>query len=536
MDDAFSAAGVREIVDRLVHEVKPEYFVSKRWFGSKGRTIRGYRMIDFALLQGAPDPLGVLLLEITYAEADPELYQLPLAFRAAERVPAAIKDQPEGAAVVAPTPDGDIWAYDAFVDDAFCVALYRSMSDDATLEAEDGAIASRHIPGRMEVSDVCSIRRISTEQSNTSIVYNDRLIFKAFRKLAAGRNPDFDVPYYLTTHTDFQYVPKVAGYIEYQPRQPEAQAISLAVLQDFVPNQGDGYTNALNRVRAFFAAVLPLIEGQARYTEQERAEQASRCAGDTPREVRRLGYITGLMHNALASHTDLPDFRPEPVTGRDTERWEANIAGLIEQVIGGARAGMDDMPADHRDTLRPVVDHEPAFLDMVPGLSVLVREGCHKTRCHNDYHLGQVLKIGDDFMILDFEGEPARGLAERQAKYCPLRDVAGMLRSLDYAAYAVLFEVWAERQADEAERSELERWALAWEKAARDAFLEGYCDSTSRHTGPRFMPADPAAFRQVVKILEVEKAFYELKYEFNNRPTWIPVPARGLLRLLRGEG
>jgi maltose alpha-D-glucosyltransferase/alpha-amylase len=238
------------------------------------------------------------------------------------------------------------------------------------------------------------------------------------------------------------------------------------------------------------------------------------------------------MHNALASNSELPDFRPEPVTRPDTKRWEESIAGLIKQVIQAAQAKMVDLPPRDQYLLHLVFTNEPAFLTMIAGLNALEREGCHKTRYHGDYHLGQVLKTGNAFTILDFEGEPARSLDERRAKHCPLKDVAGLLRSFNYAANAILFEVWKHRQSDSKEKAELEDWALAWEGVIRTAFLEGYRAATARHTGPRFIPADAMPFLQVVKIFEVEKAFYELNYEFNNRPTWIPIPARGLLRLL----
>ncbi len=254
-----------------------------------------------------------------------------------------------------------------------------------------------------------------------------------------------------------------------------------------------------------------------------------------PVEARRLGYITGLMHNALAAPTDLPEFQPEPITAEDIERWRRGIAGLIAMVMRKGRDRIDGLPVRERDLLGPVADGEATFLDMIDGLHVLEREGCCKTRCHGDYHLGQVLKTGDDYMLLDFEGEPARTLAERRAKHSPLKDVAGMLRSYNYAAYAALLEVWEARRSDEAERVELEGWALAWEAAARTAFLRGYVEATRLHDGPRFVPVDDAAFHQVVRIFEVEKAFYELEYEFNNRPTWVAVPASGLSSMLRTE-
>ena len=163
---------------------------------------------------------------------------------------------------------------------------------------------------------------------------------------------------------------------------------------------------------------------------------------------------------------------------------------------------------------------------------MLAESRCYKTRYHGDYHLGQVLRTGDDFIILDFEGEPARSLVERRAKHSPLKDVAGMLRSFSYASSAVLFEVWTEREWSVEEKKALQSWALLWEDLLTHQFLKGYCEAASLHTEPRYMPENHAAFQQVVKTFVVEKAFYELNYEFNSRPDWIPIPANGLLRLL----
>jgi maltose alpha-D-glucosyltransferase / alpha-amylase len=520
---------VRGIIGPLVRDIDPEYFRSKRWFGSKGRKITSCEVVDFELLE-ADDLLGMLLVKVSYARADPELYQLPLAFKPERRVPNAIKSQRDGAAFVVDTPEEKLWAYDAFAEDSVCVALYRGMFDDQEFESPAGKLVFRHVPGCMHSREVHTVKRISTEQSNTSIVYNDELILKAFRKLSAGPNPDFEVPYYLTTHTDFRFVPQVAGYIEYQTEG--APAISMGVLQDFVANEGDGYSNALTRVREYFTGVLSVLAEQPTYTAHEQASQASGCAGTMEEAMRRLGTITGLMHNALASETELPDFRSELVTRQDTGRWEEDIAGLIKQVMGAAQDRMPKLPPEQQELLGLIAENEVAFLEMIDGLDVLESEACHKTRCHGDYHLGQVLQTGSDFVILDFEGEPARTLTERRAKYSPLKDVAGMLRSFNYAAYAVLYQVWEERSSDEDERAELESWALAWEELARAAFLEGYCTATGEHSGPRFMPTDTNAFQQVIDIFQLEKAIYELNYEFNNRPTWIPIPARGVLRIL----
>lgn len=548
IEDSVGSLMAHDTLERLVRELHPRYFLSKRWFGSKSKTIQRCELVDVAVLQKDPDPLLMLMVKISYAAGGPELYQLPFAFKRTEDVPTTIKSQPEGEGVagVVQTSRGELWAYDAFAEDAFCVALYQSMYDGMRFQARDGTVVCQHTPEGMGSREVHSVKRIAGEQSNTSIVYDDTFIMKAFRKLWAGRNPDMEAPYYLTTHHDFPYVPRVAGFIEYRPARRNAdetesdegtaeRAVSVAVLQEFVANQGDGYTNALDRAHAYFVAVGSLVDTGQGQTTGDRSARALTLAGALPGEAQRLGYITGLMHNALASPTEAPEFRPETITARDIARWREDMVSLIATVIRRGRDRLGGLPERERSLLQPVADSEALFLGMVDGLDVLERQGCYKTRCHGDYHLGQVLKTGDDYILLDFEGEPARTLAERRAKRSPLRDVAGMLRSFNYAAYAALLEVWEARRSDEAERAELEGWALAWEEAARTAFLRGYVEATRLHDGPRFMPTGDAAFHQVVRIFEIEKAFYELEYEFNNRPTWIAVPASGLSHILRTE-
>lgn len=517
----------------LTQHIRPEYFQSKRWFGSKMRTIEGYRIIDVGFLDVESDTFCLLLVEVTYAGGDPEFYQLPLAFALAADVPATLQEQPEGIAFVVPTPDGDMCAYDAFEDDLFCAALYTGMADNRDFPMRHGTLLFRHLPGQMSELDVHAVKRIRTEQSNTSIIFNGQLILKTFRKLAVGRNPDFEVPHYLTAHTDFSYVPKVAGFIEYVGTHEGA--ISVGVLQDFVLNQGDGYTNALNRVREYFAQVLPYIDGHPDYTEADQREQAAAFAGTVPDIATRLGQITGQLHAALSGRTELEAFVPERITQEQVELWEENISTMISRVIQGIRGRLDDESPELQALLEPIARNEETFLTMVGGLGALVEEGCHRTRYHGDYHLGQVLHTDADFVILDFEGEPARTLEERRAKHSPLKDVAGMIRSFNYAVYSVLFEIWSERTLDEEEKRELEGWAFAWEGLAQRAFLDGYRETVRNPAGLQSVPVSDGVFEQVVQIFELEKAFYELAYEFNNRPGWVPIPATGILRLIQDE-
>lgn len=525
--EPLSGDWLRREISNLAARINPEYFKSKRWFGSKTRDITGYQVRDFELLDTGSDLLGLLLLEITYAEGEPELYQLPLSFKSKEHVPPSITIQSQGAALVIQTPAGEYWAYDAFSEDAICAELHRLIFDNSEYDLQQGKLVFRSLPGRLENREPASIKRISTEQSNTSIIYDNKFILKAFRKLSFGLNPDFEVPYYLTTETNFKYVPRVDGYIEYAP-QGQAQ-VSMGVLQDFMVNEGDGYNVTLDFVRHFFSNLRKYREIDQGQTVG-RADLTRELSGDYPMLAYRLGQITGEMHNALASQTDKPDFKPEPITQKDAANWEGAIGSLIQSVLASVNRQLPGLSPELQDLLRPVAANEQAYLDMAAGLDSLVAAEVHKTRFHGDYHMGQVLKTGPDFIILDFEGEPARTLEERRSKHTPLKDVAGLVRSFNYAAYAVLFEEW-EKITDPAARAELESWAQAWEELARQSFLNGYRDTTSHHTGPRFIPASPEVFQQALDIFQLEKAFYELNYEFNNRPTWVPIPAKGLLRI-----
>lgn len=513
----------------LAQRIRPEYFRSKRWFGSKTRTIQGFRVFDVGLLEADSEAFGILMLEIEYADGDSERYHVPLAFTLEDNVPPSVKDQAAGAAFIIPTPDGAVWAFDAFEDDRFCNALYQAMYDDRELRMSKGTLVFQATPESLTSREVHSLQRVTSEQSNTSTIFNGEFILKTFRKLSVGRNPDFEVPHYLTTRTNFAYVPKVAGFIEY--RSAGGEQISVGVLQVFVDNQGDGYTFTLNQVRDYFSQVLPFFDEHPVHVPEEEA-QAERYAGSLPNVMHTLGTITGEMHRALSLVTDVSAFEPERITEEDVAHWEENVASLVARVVRQVRERMSDLSRGEQELLYPVVEHESSFLQMVSGLDVLRQEGCYKTRYHGDYHLGQVLRTGDDFRILDFEGEPARTLAERRAKHCPLKDVAGMLRSLDYAAYAIFFEMSSEVHMEEDGRARLEIWARAWEDLAQRAFLDGYCRATSMNSGVPFMPRDSDSMARVVQIFEVEKAFYELAYEFNNRPTWVRIPAQGLLRIL----
>ena len=270
-------------LSELSQAVEPSYFKSKRWFGSKSRTMTGYRPLDVALLTDSLPLLALVILEIQYTEGEPELYHLPLALGRAELAPASIRDEPGAIAARLQADQNEFWLYDAFADESFCRMLYQGIYDNRQLTSQHGTFRFEPVQGRIESREVTSVKRISTEQSNTSVIYNNQLILKAFRKLSAGQNPDFEVPFFLTTHTNFKFVPGVAGYVEYHSN--DGQVYSVGALQDFIKNDGDGYTFTLDQLRSYFGQIAGAAPDTA---------SVARFAGDYP----------------TAGRSARPDYRP----------------------------------------------------------------------------------------------------------------------------------------------------------------------------------------------------------------------------------
>ena len=529
-----SGKWVREHIVDLVATLQPEYFKSKRWFGSKGRKIKSFGLIDFAVLSEQSVLTVLLLLRIGYQEGNTEFYHLPLLLQSAFDAPTTITSQPNAIAATLDTPQGELVAYDAFANEDFLRTFYHNMFENHQFESGlgEGRFVFANVAGRIDQPEVEAVKLIATEQSNTSVVYNGKLILKCFRKLAAGKNPDFEIPLFLTTNTDFRYVPKLAGYIEYE--QTKGNPVSIGVLQDFIKNNGDGYNFTLEHLRDFFKQLEPeLLAGSLQNLgDNARTERAQQLAAPYVGAARQLGQITGQLHNALASEEAQQDpaFVPELITAQDTNKWQASIEKLIDTIMDTATKYLANAPAELKQQLESIAANKQAYLDVVARVNELPQAGVNKIRYHGDYHLGQVLKTDEGFMVLDFEGEPARTLEERRAKYCPLKDVTGMLRSFDYAAYTVLFEQ-QEKLGEKVAAGELERWALAWEGVARTAFLAGYLEAVKANRGAKFLPDSPQALQQAMDVFETEKAFYELLYEINNRPNWIAMPLKGLQRI-----
>jgi len=477
----------------------PAFLPAQRWFGSKARTITSVTPRDLAALPDAPGTL--VLFDATYADGGREMYHIPI-------LPA---DQEPG-------------FRDAMDDPVFCLALVGGIRQGASLPGGQGtfrfaptAVLSEILPQGPEAAS-----RLRVEQSNTSIVYDSRAILKLFRKLESGPNPDFEITDFLTRQTTFRGIPRLAGSISYEAGSGEST--TLAVLQEFMPNQGDAWTVTLARLADYYAAAQETTEGE----DRGGGAFARTLADADAEEARRLGALAGELHMALGSATE-PALSPEPVTPTDIAIWRGAMQTYLDRAMHTLASAQENLPSAVRDLARQSFESAPGFHEFQAALELLGEESVSKIRIHGDYHLGQVLKVGDTFAILDFEGEPARPLEERRAKQCALKDVAGMLRSFAYAAQSGLNAAVVGAPEERGLMERLVPWAERWEAGVRTAFLEGYLAETWER-GATFLPRDRDHLEAVLRLFELDKAIYELYYELNHRPTWVRIPLEGLRR------
>jgi maltose alpha-D-glucosyltransferase / alpha-amylase len=513
---------------------------SRRWFAGKARTLRGVAITEVVPVGDA----AVVLLKVDYTDADEEVYSLPLAFapEADGKLTRRLRRTGSSAIVArleSDVPEGRGLLYDPFGEPGFSRRLLDAIERGERFAGQRGDLVATAYPVFPELRGEGELEPapLRVEQSNTSVRYGDRLILKLFRKLEPGINPDLEIGRFLTEQTDFRHSPRVAGALEIGERRSEP--MTLGILQQFVPNEGDawGYTlDALgryfDRVQAAWARIdrsevpvpaAPLIELAQR---QIAADDFERIGTYVP-IVRLLGERTAELHVALASGRE-KDFEPEPFSELYQRSLYDSMRSLTKKNFRLLRQQVPGMPEPVRDTAERVLAAEDRIVERLRRLTSR-KLTAERIRIHGDYHLGQVLFTGKDFAILDFEGEPPRPLSERRLKRSPFRDVAGMLRSFQYAAYVKLFEEVASGVASPDSAPALEGWALYWERWVSAVFLQAYLD---RARGTSFLPPSAEERAILLDSYLLEKAIYEVAYEMNNRPDWVRIPLQGILQIL----
>lgn len=511
-----------------------EYLLKQRWFAGKSRNLKTTRVADWAVIK--PPYAAVMLLEAQFDSGPSELYLLPLGMSFGEAAEELQQTAPQAiiAPVVAATKPGLL--HDGVFDDNACLDFLSLIEQGREVQACHGTI--RGVPGlrfaeiRGPAEAALAVRRALTEQSNTSILYGDRLILKLLRRQEAGLNPDAEIGRYLTEKVKFDRIPPFAGSIEYEPAG-DAEPFVLAMLQGLVVNEGDGWkwtVEELDRyletsvAHPFPEELSPQLGDPLELSEHPILQVARDHIGIYLDSAATLGRRTGELHIALARPTDDPSLAPEPLGAAELEALRADLREHALRAFDMLKERLPYLPDEVVETAAAVLSRRTRILDHFESLGPDT-PGMRRIRIHGDYHLGQVLKVKTDFVILDFEGEPARPLRERRAKQCPLKDVAGMLRSFSYAAHSSLIN-YATRHGSDMAR--LEPWTRFWERCVSAEFLRAYREATH---GAAFSPPDIADFRKLLDIFLMDKALYEVRYELNVRPAWVRIPLMGIMSL-----
>ncbi len=525
-----------------LERVLPEVLVSRRWFGGKARTIDAVSIVD--VLQ-PPDPNGdsfyLLVVHVEYDEGKPERYMMPVAYIEGEAVQACV-DRDPWAALVRLKRGGDP-GEDGCIVDALALPAMRQRLLSAVIDRKrwpglEGELHGKRTPAgraiRVALASSAPSTVLGAEQSNTSVAYGDDLILKLVRRAGPGENPDLEVGSYLTRQ-GFPHVPPVAGGLLYRVEGEEP--VTVAVVQRYVANHGDAFTQALGELDRFFETAMSSPADTWASADEQLPVDAD---AEAPEEVRdRLGeqlYLTELLgqrtaelHIALGAPTDDPAFMPEPFTTHYQRRlyqamrsrWLRTLQ-LLKKQLGHFDEQVRAL-AEEVIALREPVDARFRRLNDRPigGLRI---------RCHGDFHLGQVLFTGRDWIIIDFEGEPERPISERRIKRSPLRDVAGMLRSFHYAVHRGIRDQVARGAVNIGSESyaSLHRAGDYWRHWMSHAYVASYM----RHIAPaKLLPEDPSHRRVLLDALTLEKAAYELSYELNNRPHMVEIPLTGIRSL-----
>jgi maltose alpha-D-glucosyltransferase/alpha-amylase len=499
----------------------PAFLRGQRWFGGKARGVKAVRLDDWGDLPAGAARAFPVLLRVEFEDGSSDLYFLALAATPGPAGRRLLEQMPGWALALLTGPGGEAVLHDALADDVVCTALLDAIGTGREYRMRAGAIRAFATAAfadlRGDPGAPLAVTRGPATSSNSLVFYGGRLLLKLFRRPEVGTNPDFEIGRFLTEQSSFRRMPRTAGAIEY--RCPDYGPRTLSILQELVANQADGWHYTLAELARYFERV-------ARRTDSP--ETTTEAIGTYLHSAATLGTRTGELHLALAAGSD-PAFAPEPLTAADLDVLREQVREQAEQALSTLRANVDRLPGEVAAAARRLLDEGDAVLKNPGALPGFGPNGA-KMRCHGDYHLGQVLWAGGDFVIIDFEGEPTRSVAERAAKQSPLKDVAGMLRSFDYAAYAGLFAFSRDRPGD---FDRLAPWAELWRQWVSAAFLRAYRVAA----GAAFLPAEPGRFAALLDAFVLDKAFYELVYELNSRPDWVRIPLRGILVLLeQAEG
>ena len=526
-----------------------KYLYHCRWFRSKSRKISTVNIIDIFLLIKSKEPTYFIILEIDYNEGESETYSMFISLIDLETSIKLQKEFPNAVIAFLKNKNKETKAIiDTLLFNKACFSLLKEFTSKKNFKGSVGQVVVKS-PINLKRFDhnmgIDNIKPLQVEQSNTSIIFDNKYVLKFFRKSEAGINPELELSTFLTEKTAYDKIPKLLLTMEYVKKN---KIFPLGILQEYIINEGDAWKFTLNALPLYFERVLAkklnfeklvLPPSPTDEIVDVIPSEAHETIGPFFDSARLLGLRTAELHLALGSSTTEKEFKLEEFTSWDQRSLYQSIRGLSKRALHNLQKKLkllmenkinelerSEIGKETKNDIISLINHQEKFIQFTQDLLKAKVNG-KKIRCHGDLHLGQILFNGKDFIIIDFEGEPQRSLNERRIKRSPLKDVAGMLRSFHYAVYTVIFEKFS--HATEDELALLEFWGIYWYRWICQIFIKSYQEKIQ---GSELLPNDKNTFLLLLKYYMLEKAIYELNYEIDNRPRWIKIPCRGLLELI----
>ncbi len=525
--------------EKLEKNILPSYIKTCRWFGGKARKIHSLDLYDTVGIEKNGFEAIILLLNVEYTEGQSELYSLPVAATDSEEEWAHILSESPAAAITKiKTASSEYLLYDAVYSKNFRSILLELLirkqkikTGRGEMSASSGKLFGRFLRENGMPGESLVLR---ADQSNTSILYDSSLFFKYYRHLDEGINPDVEIGRFLTERNSFPHIPPFFGSLEI--RRPKAGPVVIGTMQGYVQHEGDAWKYSLDtigryidRVLAFsgeFESVAGAEDLFAFDISNVPPAMQELLGGIYPERAHILGTRIGELHNALASAGDDPEFNPENFSLLYQRSLYQSLQSHTRRVMQIAQKSIKTVPIEMREMIADIISRERKIY---AGFRKIYSKKypAKKIRIHGDLHLGQILFTGKDFIIIDFEGEPARSLSERRLKRSPIIDVAGMIRSFHYAAYSGLYRHISAHPDDS---GRLEPWIDLWFYCMASTFLKSYIGASE---AGGYNPHETEDFSVLLNAFLLEKAVYELGYELNNRPDWIKIPIKGISNLLK---
>jgi maltose alpha-D-glucosyltransferase/alpha-amylase len=522
------------------------WLVSRRWFAAKARDITHVRLLDsIPVGKNLKQPRHMLaLFRVEFTQGEGENYAIPLAFAAGEEARAVAEHA--GDAILLRVhirqskEDGVL--FDAMQDQAFPRDVLDMILQRRQARGAGGEVAPLVSKAAQVLRGVSAEQLaptfIAADQSNSSVTFGDRAVLKLFRRLEAGVNPELEIGRFLTERSCFLNTPRLLGALEYE-RGPGEESVTLGVLHQFIPNANLAWKHALDHISRFFeqaltdrerrgdlAALIP-TGSLLTLAASELSADVEELVGGYLQAAELLGTRTAEMHRALVECKDDPAFAPEPFSQLYQRAMYQSVRKQILQTMDLLRQQRSLLPESSRAPAEQILGQQKSLLESVKAITGRKLDAL-RIRCHGDYHLGQVLYTGKDFIVLDFEGEPTRSLAERRLKRSPLFDVAGMLRSFHYCSRVGQANVIKRGLGNPEDAPALSAAARLWYLATSARFVGAYLEVGAKS---EYLPKSREDIERLLQVYLLEKACYELRYELNNRPDWVEVPMQGILEL-----